>query len=86
MADDLITTRPDNNAALPTTVVGHAADGVVRDGTLTEQGRQEVAQLTEQLAATEGVASVDSATQPFGKPWSAEQAARAGRGRLRRPW
>ncbi|MEU0250479.1 MMPL family transporter [Streptomyces sp. NPDC006235] len=64
-----------NSAALPTTVVGHAADGVVRDGTLTEQGRQEVARLTEQLAATEGVASVDSATQPFGKPWSAEQAA-----------
>ncbi|MFG3512877.1 MMPL family transporter [Streptomyces bobili] len=60
-----------DSAVLPTTVVGEAAEGVVKDGQLTEQGRLEVARLTERIAGTEGVASVDSATQPFGQPWDA---------------
>ncbi|MEU9605607.1 MMPL family transporter [Streptomyces sp. NPDC048057] len=62
-----------DSAVLPTTVVGEAADGVVRDGQLTDQGRQVVTRLTERIAATEGVAGVDSATQPFGRPWDAAQ-------------
>ncbi|MEU6593643.1 MMPL family transporter [Streptomyces sp. NPDC046881] len=62
-----------DSAVMPTTVVGEAADGVVRDGRLTDRGRQAVARLTERIAATEGVASVDSATQPFGRVWDAAQ-------------
>ncbi|MEU5976826.1 MMPL family transporter [Streptomyces sp. NPDC047315] len=62
-----------DSAVLPTTVVGEAADGVVRDGQLTDEGRNAVARLTERIAAVEGVAGVDSATQPFGRPWDAAQ-------------
>ncbi|WP_432185140.1 MMPL family transporter [Streptomyces tendae] len=64
-----------DSAALPTTVLGPAAPGVVRDGALTDEGRAAVARFTERIAATDGVASVDSATQPFGTPWTGEQAA-----------
>ncbi|MEV6400112.1 MMPL family transporter [Streptomyces sp. NPDC051907] len=57
-------------AVLPTVVVGAAAPGTVDQGALTARGQQEVSRLTEQLAAVDGVASVDSATHPFGSRWT----------------
>ncbi|MFD9907019.1 MMPL family transporter [Streptomyces sp. NPDC059063] len=66
-------------AVMPTVVVGRAAPGVVRDGQLTDSGRAAVGRLSERLAGVPGVASVDSATQPFGTPWSDRQLADAGR-------
>ncbi|MFD5698470.1 MMPL family transporter [Streptomyces lasiicapitis] len=66
-------------AVMPTIAVGRADPGVVRDGVLTDEGRQAVSRLTERLNAVPGVASVDSATHPFGKRWSDGQLADAGR-------
>ncbi|WP_241845167.1 MMPL family transporter [Streptomyces silvensis] len=65
-------------AVMPTIAVGRADPGVVRDGRLTDAGREKVARLTERVAAVPGVASVDSATHPFGKPWSQRQLAEGG--------
>ncbi|QIP87293.1 MMPL family transporter [Streptomyces sp. Tu 2975] len=56
-------------AVLPTVVVGEADPGVVDGGALTATGREAVAALTDRLAAVDGVASVDSATHPFGARW-----------------
>ncbi|MFI9721848.1 MMPL family transporter [Streptomyces sp. NPDC052396] len=64
------------SAVLPTVVVGRATPGTVTDGQLTEQGRQKVAAFTARLAAIPGVASVDSATSPFGKPWDQDRTSR----------
>ncbi|MER7349025.1 MMPL family transporter [Streptomyces aurantiacus] len=66
-------------AVMPTIAVGRAGPGVVRDGELTAEGRQAVSRLTERLNAVPGVASVDSATHPFGRRWSDGQLADAGR-------
>ncbi|MFI1016651.1 MMPL family transporter [Streptomyces sp. NPDC020965] len=60
-------------AVLPTVVVGEPAAGVVDAGALTERGQRAVSALTERLAATDGVASVDSATHPFGSRWETAQ-------------
>lgn len=62
-------------SVLPTVVVGRSAAGTVEKGALSAEGQEAVAQLTGRLAATEGVASVDSATHPFGTRWPAEQVA-----------
>lgn len=66
-------------AVMPTIAVGRAESGVVRDGQLTPEGRTAVARLTDRLGAVTGVASVDSATHPFGTRWSDRQLADAGR-------
>ncbi|MFF9895056.1 MMPL family transporter [Streptomyces longispororuber] len=65
-------------AVMPTVALGRAAPGVVEDGRLTDEGRAAVDRLTERLADVPGVASVDSATHPYGKQWSAAQLAAAG--------
>ncbi|MEV0600349.1 MMPL family transporter [Streptomyces sp. NPDC050315] len=62
-----------DSAVLPTVVVGNAARGNVADGRLTEDGQRAVAAFTERLAGIRGVASVDSATSPFGNAWTAQQ-------------
>ncbi|MCX4821965.1 MMPL family transporter [Streptomyces sp. NBC_01142] len=62
-------------AVLPTVVVGASAAGTVDKGALSADGQQAVARLTDQLAATKGVASVDSATHPFGTRWTADEVA-----------
>lgn len=66
-------------AVMPTIAVGRAESGVVSDGRLTPEGQAAVARLTDRIAAVPGVASVDSATHPFGTRWSDRQLADAGR-------
>ncbi|WJV46080.1 MMPL family transporter [Streptomyces flavofungini] len=65
-------------AVMPTIAVGRAESGVVRDGRLTPEGQAAVARLTDRIADVPGVASVDSATHPFGTRWSDRQLAEAG--------
>ncbi|GHE65345.1 hypothetical protein GCM10018785_37760 [Streptomyces longispororuber] len=65
-------------AVMPTVALGRAAPGVVEDGRLTDRGRAAVDRLTERLADVPGVASVDSATHPYGEEWSPAQLAAAG--------
>ncbi|MGW2652892.1 MMPL family transporter [Streptomyces sp. NPDC001478] len=67
-------------AVLPTIVTGRAADGILDDGRPTPGGLAAVARLTDTLAATDGVASVDSLSHPFGTRWSADRLAAAGTG------
>lgn len=57
-------------AVLPTVVVGESAPGVAAAGALSAGGREAVAALTDRLTGIDGVASVDSATHPFGARWT----------------
>lgn len=63
---EVVTEHWGESVLFPTIVVGRLAADLYNDGGLTPAGAEQVAALTDRLAAVSGVDRVDSATRPIG--------------------